>query len=90
MEILTVAGAILGLLVSGLSLLTGVVGAIAWIQAKTKKQYAAERDFNHLKKNYEQLSGNVEQLWRQMDENYSNTIRQLDRIEGFLRANTNS
>jgi hypothetical protein len=58
---------VVGLIVSLLSLFTGVGGAIAWFQAKTRKEYAAERDFNHLKNNQAQLALNVEQLWRLMD-----------------------
>ncbi len=44
--------------------------AIAWSRAKTRKEYAAERDFNHLKNNYKQLAQNVEELWRLMDNQF--------------------
>lgn len=87
---LTVVATVMGVLVSGLSLLTGIVGAVAWLQAKTRKQYAAERDFNHLKTSYEQLTRNVEQLWRQMDENHGTVARQLDRVETVVRGIQNT
>ena len=61
---------ILGILVSGLSLVTGLIGAIAWYSSKVKKEYAAQRDFNHLKNNYQQLAINVENLWRLMDDSF--------------------
>ena len=61
---------LLGVLVSACSLITGVVGAIAWHSSKVKKEYAAQRDFNHLKNNYRQLAENIEQLWRLMDNQF--------------------
>ncbi|MEM6837690.1 MAG: hypothetical protein AAF609_12640 [Cyanobacteria bacterium P01_C01_bin.120] len=84
MSSLNSAAVILGILVSGLSLLTGLAGAFAWHTAKTRKQYAAERDFQHLKRNYEALVLNTEQLWREMEEHNRNAARQLDRIEAKL------
>lgn len=81
MDGLTIAATILGILVSGTSLLTGFVGYLAWQRSKTRKEYAAERDFNHLKRNYESLTINVEGLWRQMEEFHRDAQRQLDRIE---------
>jgi hypothetical protein len=61
---------VVGLVVSLLSLFTGIAGAIAWYQGKVRKEYASERDFNHLKNNQKQLAVNVEQLWRLMDEQF--------------------
>ena len=81
MDELTIAATILGILVNGTSLLTGFVGYLAWQRSKTRKEYAAERDFNHLKRNYESLTINVEGLWRQMEEFHRDAQRQLDRIE---------
>jgi len=81
MDGLTISATVLGILVSGLSLMTGTIGAIAWMQSRTRKQYAAERDFGHLKRNYEGLTHNVEGLWRQTEEWHNNVSRQLDRIE---------
>ena len=84
----TVTATIMGIIVSALSLLTGIAGAVAWVQARTRKEYAAERDFGHLKRSYEALTRNVEQLWRLNDERYDAMTRQLDRIEQWVsRAN---
>ena len=77
---------IMGLLVSGLSLLTGIAGAVAWIQSKTRKEYAAERDFNHLKNSYKALTMNTEQLWRQQEEWNDTVLRRLDSLHGQLNA----
>ncbi|NEQ47014.1 MAG: hypothetical protein F6K00_27120 [Leptolyngbya sp. SIOISBB] len=91
MDELTIAATILGILVSGTSLLTGFVGYLAWQRSKTRKEYAAERDFNHLKRNYESLTVNVEGLWRQTEEFHRDAQRQLDRIELRLSdGNTNA
>jgi len=62
---------IFGILVALTSLIAGVGGAIAWYGASVRKQYAAERDFNHLKRQYESLAMNIEQLWRLMDEKFT-------------------
>lgn len=75
-----------GALVSLCSLITGVVGAFAWYSSKVKKEYAAERDFNHLKKSYDQLAVNVEQLWRLMDDNFREHEQKLvDQHNQILR-----
>ena len=66
-----------GIVVSLMSLFTGVMGAIAWSRAKTRKEYAAERDFNHLKNNYKQLAQNVEELWRLMDNQFRDQEKRL-------------
>lgn len=77
---------IVGLVVSLLSLFTGVAGAIAWYQGKVRKEYASERDFGHLKNNYAQLSQNVEQLWRLMDHTFREHTEKLsDQHEEILR-----
>lgn len=48
-------------------------GFAAWYGASVKKQYASERDFKHLLRNYENLSGNVAALSDLIDD-------RLDRI----------
>ena len=66
-----------GVLVSACSLITGVIGAFAWYSSKVKKEYAAERDFKHLKNDYKQLAINIEQLWRLMDNNFREHEKRL-------------
>jgi hypothetical protein len=48
--------------------LTTIGGGLAWYSARVKKTYAAERDFQHLKRSYDALTLNVEQVWRHLDE----------------------
>jgi hypothetical protein len=51
-------GDILALLGFLLGVITSVVGWLAWYGSSVRKRYAAERDFQHLKRNYEQLAAN--------------------------------
>lgn len=51
--------AILGFI---LGLLTSLAGFLAWYGSSVKKSYAAERDFNHLRRNYEQLAENQKHI----------------------------
>lgn len=39
-----------------------IAGAIAWYRGAVEKRYAAERDFQHLRRNYEQLAISVKEL----------------------------
>ncbi|MBW4644756.1 MAG: hypothetical protein KME23_17635 [Goleter apudmare HA4340-LM2] len=56
-----------------LALFTTATGAILWYVNSEKKKYASERDFNHLKRNQEQISQGIGQLMVEMD-------RRLDAI----------
>lgn len=49
-------GEVVSLIGLALSLTTFLSGVILAIRSATIKGYAAERDFNHLKRNYEQLN----------------------------------
>lgn len=73
-----------------MGLLSGVAGFLAWQASKVRKQYAAERDFGHLKNSYDQLSKNVEQLWRQNDARFDSVDRQLDKIEARVNPDRTS
>ena len=63
-----------------ISAIAGAIGIVSttfsgvlWFKSTVRKRYAAERDFNHLKRNYEQLSQNVAHMKDLQDE-------KLDRI----------
>lgn len=53
-----------------MGILSFVGGLIALYGAAIKKQYASERDFNHLKRNYENLTHNVETLSKMEDQRF--------------------
>lgn len=61
---------ILGIATGVLSVLTFLGGSYAYIKASSRKEYASERDINHLKNNLAQLSRNIEELWRQNDRRF--------------------
>ncbi len=58
-----------------------VGGAVAWYSAAVKKRYASERDFNHLKRNYESLSTNIASLSDLLDQRLDNITLIMAKIE---------
>ena len=55
-------------------------GLISLYGAVVRKRYAAERDFSHLKRNYESLSANVASLSRFQDERFDDLDKALIEI----------
>ena len=49
--------------------------------AAVKKRYASERDFNHLKRNYESLSGNVATLSTLLDDKLDRILLVVTKVE---------
>lgn len=45
-----------------LGLLTSLAGFLVWYGSSVRKSYAAERDFAHLRRNYEQLAENQKHM----------------------------
>ena len=60
-DFVAIAGFLLGII-------TAFGGWLAWYASSVKKAYAAERDFNHLKRNYEQLVQNQTEMLRILEE----------------------
>ena len=56
-------------------------GLILWYRGSVEKRYAAERDFNHLKRNYEQLTANLTTLRQQEDDRFDGIRLRLNNIE---------
>lgn len=59
-EFVAIGGFILGLL-------TSLAGFLTWYGSSVKKAYAAERDFNHLRRNYEQLAENQQHMLKMLE-----------------------
>ena len=76
----------LTILLGIISLVTAVLGAIAWYRGSVVKDYAASRDFNHLKRSYEQLATNQAEILKELDTRCDALDRQLLRIESLLIA----
>lgn len=56
-------------------------GLIMWYRGSVEKRYAAERDFNHLKRNYEQLAASLASLMQMEDERFDELRLRLNNIE---------
>ena len=56
-------------------------GLIMWYRGSVEKRYAAERDFNHLKRNYEQLAASLATLMQAEDERFDEIRLRLNNIE---------
>lgn len=69
----------------GIGLMTATAGAIAWYSANVRKQYAAERDFQHLKRNYESLSQAIAQVIQDQDERFDQLDKSLLQINAILQ-----
>ncbi|NEP19609.1 MAG: hypothetical protein F6J97_22415 [Leptolyngbya sp. SIO4C1] len=67
-------------------LVTSVGGGIAWWRAIVRKQYAAERDFGHLKRNYQQLAQNVNAMYKESDQRFDRLDLELVELKGLLAA----
>lgn len=66
-------------------LIMGVIsfagGAVAWYSAAIKKSYASERDFNHLKRNYESMTANISALSDLLDQRLDTIALMMAKIE---------
>lgn len=77
-------------LASTIGLLMGVIsfvaGAVTWYRGSVEKRYAAERDFNHVRRNLEQLSGNLNDFAEEMDHRFDQTNGELIQVKSLLMA----
>lgn len=62
-----------------LGIVSTLVGCILWARSVVRKQYAAERDFAHLRRCYEQLAENQLTLLKEVDE--ITEVSRLNHIE---------
>lgn len=53
-----------------IAVLTFLGGILAWWSANVEKQYAAKRDFEHLKRNYEQIAQTLKVIHEDMDDRF--------------------
>jgi hypothetical protein len=74
----------IGALVSVLSAVSLIGGMVAYYRASVRKEYASERDMNHLKNNQIQLSGNIEQLWRLMDNKFDDLLVEIKLLRSSI------
>ncbi|BBD66329.1 hypothetical protein NIES4072_64020 [Nostoc commune NIES-4072] len=61
-----------------------VTWGIVFFTNSIKRRYAAERDFNHLKNNQKQITDNIAFGFREIDERFDRTDRDLLEIKAYL------
>ncbi len=71
-----------------LSLCLGLIGSLAsgvfWYRGSVRKEYAAQRDFNHLKNNYHQLAETLADFVEQNDTRFDRVDLALVRMDAKL------
>lgn len=75
--IIAIAGFLIGL---G----TTLCGVLAWYAGAVKKKYAAEREFNHLRNNQQQIQNGLNDLVQEFDRRFDEADRQLIEIKAHL------
>lgn len=78
----------IGIIGGVLGILGVVCGGLLYYTASRVKTYAAQRDFEHLKRNYEQLSKNIEYFVREQDRNFDRVVDILQEIKILLGRKT--
>lgn len=74
----------IGIITGVLGITTAILGALAWYRGAIEQQYASQRDFGHLKRNYEQLSAHLSTLIDEEDERYNEIRLELREIKFLL------
>ena len=67
-----------GLLGSVFGIITALTGFFLWYGSGVRKRYAAERDFNHLKSYYENMSVAIAKMSDLVDEDFKDLGKELD------------
>lgn len=83
----------LEIVATAISVLTFAGGTIAWYSAFVQKRYAAQRDFEHLKRNFEQnsqalkvLREDLQDLSKVLDSRFDSLDRNADEIRNKLNV----
>ena len=78
-QLIAILGSLLGLMGS-------VAAGITWYRSAVRKEYAAQRDFNHLKNNYDSLSLIVSNIIKEQDDRFDRIDLSHARLESKLDA----
>jgi hypothetical protein len=76
----------LEILATLISISTFAGGILAWYSANVQKRYAAQRDFEHLKRNYNQMAENLRGIQDDMDERFDTVDRSTADIKQKLNV----
>lgn len=77
---------VLTAVVSVISICTFLGGMMAWYSANVQKRYAAQRDFEHLKRNYQQLAQNQAEILDVLDKRFDSLDRDSDDVRQKLNV----
>lgn len=56
---------------------TTIFVTVSWYSSVIRKQYAAQRDFDHLKRNYQQLSEGQAQIMKEFDTRFDKQVTDM-------------
>lgn len=73
----------LGLAGGIIGILTFVGGILAWYSGAIEKRYAAQRDFQHLKKNQENISLGIHSLFKEVDRRFDDLVREVGELKAL-------
>lgn len=73
-----------------LAMTTTATGAILWYVQGEKKKYASERDFQHIKRNQEQISIGIDKLTEELEHQLEIMGRDVLEIKIMLGINRNN
>jgi peptidoglycan hydrolase CwlO-like protein len=75
MQLLIVWGGVVG---SIFGIITSAIAIAALYRSSVRKGYAAERDFNHLQRNYETLTKNIDFMAKEIDADFGTIAKEMD------------
>lgn len=71
-----------------IGILTFIGGLIAWYRGAVQKEYASQRDWEHVKNNQKQLVENLNFIFKEIDERFDKIVEyqdnRFDKIDGQL------
>jgi len=74
----------LGLAGGIIGILTFAGGTLAWYSGAIEKRYAAQRDFQHLRKNQEQIASTINSLFKEQDRRFDEIERETLELKALL------
>lgn len=68
-----------------LAIFSSIIGGIIWYANAEKKKYGLERDFNHLKRNQQQILDGLNSLVREIDRRFDSIDRDILEIKSSTK-----
>lgn len=61
-----------------IGIITFIGGVIAWYRVAIQKEYARQRDWEHIKNNQKQLVENINFIFKEIDQNFERVFQEQD------------